>query len=236
MNGTTSGRSAISISPAKVVATLALIVLCLLAAHLLAIYLRFQFDYDYAMGFIPRFYMNYEQSVPAYFSASLLMASALLFYFLHRSSGETPVRHHWLILSLVFLFLAVDEATGLHELLIQPVRTLLGTSGVFAYAWVIPYGIGVILLGLYLLPRIVRLHAFVRLLFFLSAAIYVSGALGMEMLAGHTGLDGHTRSLAFEILTTTEELMEMSGLILLIYAQLVLLRAGEKVLSIQVTS
>lgn len=232
MDRDTRGNAIIGLQPSRIVAALVLFVLFLLAAHALAVYLRYVHDIDYAMGFVPRFYMNYERGVPAYFSSTLLLAGGLLFYLLHRLAGGG--QRHWLVLSLVFAFLAVDESAGLHELLSEPVSRFVGTGGVLTYAWIVPYGIAVLLLGLYLLPRIWKLRPDVRLLFFGAGAIYVGGALGMEMLAGYAGLDGHTKSLAFEVVTTLEELMEMSGVILLLYAQLRLMRAENRDVAIRV--
>jgi hypothetical protein len=45
----------------------------------------------------------------------------------------------WIILSIIFLFLSVDNISSIHERLATPTRYLLGTSGFLYYAWVIPY-------------------------------------------------------------------------------------------------
>ena len=51
------------------------------------------------------------------------------------------------LLSSIFFFLGWDELFLIHETLGLPVRAALKTSGYFHHAWILPYGIIVILLA-----------------------------------------------------------------------------------------
>lgn len=213
----------IQLNPKDVVHTLGTIIAGLVCAHLLAMLLKYGLGYDYAKGFVPMFLLHEEANVPTVFSAGLLGVGGLGFYLLDRwvpraREGE----RHWLVLTGVFVFLALDEAIKLHELWVSPVRSALNTSGIFYYAWVIPYGIGIIVLGIYLLPRLLRLEREIRFLFFAAAGVYVFGAMGMEFVEGYFA---GTESLILGIAVTVEESFEMIGLVTLLYAQMRLLEA-----------
>ena len=89
------------------------------------------------------FSVGADGSIPTYYSAfALLFSSGLLAFtgYLIRKAGR-PMVLYWFGLSVIFLFMSVDEMLELHERLIEPLRGALETSGAFYYAWVIPYGI-----------------------------------------------------------------------------------------------
>ncbi len=48
----------------------------------------------------------------------------------------------------IYTFLAIDETAQIHEKLIAPIRVAFGLTGALYFAWVIPYGIGVLVLAL----------------------------------------------------------------------------------------
>src|SRR5690606_4741708 len=98
-----------------------------------------------------------EGSVPTLYASVLLLLNAILFFVLFRVTEPAYSRSVWLVLSLVFCFLAVDEYAVLHERLSDPVRERLGVDGYLYFAWVIPYAIGVALLALIVVPSIWRL-------------------------------------------------------------------------------
>jgi len=85
-------------------------------------------------------------------------------------------------------------------------------------------------------PFVARLDARTRRLFVVSGALFVGGALGMEFVQGwHDGLYGRDGTTA--LITTVEEVLEMSGVTVFVYALLARLgsygvvvsfRAGEE--------
>jgi len=169
------------------------------------------------------FHLGGELNVPAFFSSLLLLAGSLGFYAVYRLRRPERGRDgHWLVLACLFAFLALDEWASLHEMWVRPVRQTFDTSGIFYYAWVIPYGIGVVALGIYVLPRLLRLPKEPRTLFFLAAGIYLFGAMGMEFVEGY--LAG-TRSWIVALAVLIEETFEMLGLVTLFLAQARLLLA-----------
>src|SRR6478609_90725 len=86
---------------------------------------------------------------PHIFSGLLLLCASLLLALiavLKRRSSDARWRQ-WAILSFLFLSMAVDETSHIHELLKTPGRWLLGPmqKGIFTYAWVI-FGIPTVII------------------------------------------------------------------------------------------
>jgi hypothetical protein len=97
-------------------------------------------------------------------------------------------------------------------------------DGVLYYAWVIPGAIAVTVCCLSFFRFWSQLPPRTRRGLFLGAAVYVTGALGFELLAGHyTTLHGY-RSMPFSLAAQAEELLELTGLTLLIHTFLTHLR------------
>ena len=129
----------------------------------------------------------------------------------------------WTILSFGFLYMAYDEAFLVHELLIVPVRTLLGNSnlGVFYYAWVIPGIALVFVLALFFLRFLLRLPATTMFTVLLAATLYIGGCIGFDLIGGSYAESHGSKNLTYNMITTIEEGLEMAGLIVFIYALLV---------------
>lgn len=224
----------LSTNPSRFLAVMLSIVFVLFFGNAFSIFAKIVLDYDVMMGLVPLFSFNAEANIPTLFSSILmLIASALTFTISqsYRSSGGPFLP--WLGLTLIFLFLAIDEFASLHERLTLVMRETLNTSGLFFYAWVIPYGLALLLfLSLYV-RFLLKLPRKIMFLFVLSGAVFVSGAIGFELLGGrHEELHG-TNNFLYSIYFTLEELLEMVGLILYIYAlqTFIVLRFGK--LSIQ---
>lgn len=92
---------------------------------------------------------------------------------------------YWSLLGMVFLFLAIDENISLHEKIMGPIRSQFNLTGVFYYAWIVPYFLAVSLLGLYYIPFLLKLPVKVLLYHFILAfLLFMGGAVGMEILGG----------------------------------------------------
>jgi hypothetical protein len=170
-----------------------------------------------------------ENNIPALFSTALLCSAALLLLLVamlarRERSADTS---KWMILSAGFALMALDEALALHEHLIEPMRALLGGErlGIFFFAWVIPAILLVGALAVFFLPFLFRLPRPTAIAFVAAGAIYVGGALGVELIEGWWR-EGHGhRNLVYHALVSTEEGMEMVGVIIFIRALLVHLAA-----------
>ncbi|MEP0871167.1 hypothetical protein NDA01_15260 [Trichocoleus desertorum AS-A10] len=214
------------ISPKRVALLLTGVIGVLLLASLAGSFSTHVLGHGNLFGIVRLFNVDKEGNIPTWYaSISLLACSVLLAIIAQAQPKETtPNSKDWSALSAVFLFLSIDEAARLHELLILPLRTSLGTRGILYFAWVIPYGLLVAFLGLRFLKFLIQLPTKTRRSFFLAAFLYLSGALGMEMIAGqYTTFHGQD-NFTYALLTTIEEALEMSGVLVFIYALLVYLR------------
>ncbi len=210
------------IDPAQVARTLAVLVALLVLASLVGQALRLEGGYEYAGGFVPKFHLDAENNVPTFFSALLLVAAAALLGVVAaiKRKASRPYAGHWGILAFLFLFLAFDEASAIHEALIMPLRTIFKSGGIFHYAWVIAAIPLVILFVVafakffFHLPKRSRLHLG------LAVGIYIGGALGLELLGGAYAARFGLDNWGYVLLTTIEEALEMTGVVILIYGLL----------------
>lgn len=155
--------------------------------------------------------LDRERSIPTLYAFSALQFSAFLLgliaYTKHQLSQ--PYSFHWGLLSAIFLFLALDEGTAIHENLITP-----------SVSWVTPYLILLSFFLLGLIPFIKHLPSQTRRLFIISGMVFVGGAAGVEVIGGQY-LHNYGGDAPYLILVTIEEFMEMLGIVIFIYALLV---------------
>jgi len=179
--------------------------------------------HDSLFGLIGTFDLNNENNVPTFFSTFLLVSSAALLAVIARGSTMANGYNtsHWRWLSIIFLYLAVDEDASLHELLIEPVRDILNTGGLLFFAWVIPYALAVLTIGFLYLGFVLRLPTRTRRLFIAAGCIFLTGAIGFELVGGwYLERQAETEDFTYAMLIAGEEFLEMSGVILFIYALL----------------
>lgn len=166
------------------------------------------------------FALGREHRLPTLYGALLLLMVAALLWLAgwgHRVHGQ-PSRA-WMFLAFVFVFLSVDESMSIHERLNNPMKELVQRDGIFLYAWVVPYGIAVSILGLVYMPFLMRLPKLYRWLFMLSGMLYVGGALGFELIQGYIRTYREdTPGFAAEdsLVLLVEETMELAGVSLFI--------------------
>ena len=162
--------------------------------------------------------MDRELNLPTLFSSSLLLISALLMQRLGHN-GNPDAADDWRLLSKIFIFLALDEALQIHEILIIPgLRHQVHPA--LASTWVVPYAaLALIMLWKFrsFLGSIPRATATGLLR---SGAVYVGGAIGMEMIGSFAVRSSLIRlhSPWYGAITGLEEALELVGIILLIDA------------------
>ena len=196
-----------------------IIMLLLVMASLCVQLIRNLTGHDSMMRMVALFDVNAEANIPTFFSVLLLMFACLLLKVI--AHIETKYKTHWIILSVGFLFMSLDEFAMLHDKLTPITQRLLGTSGsgVFYFAWIIPAIILICILAIYFYKFLFQLPKKTRISFILSGSIYLAGAIGMELVGGHY-LETHSRNLTYMMIYNAEETLEMLGSILFIDALL----------------
>jgi hypothetical protein len=210
-----------TLQPGKVVRILVVVAVLLLVANLVSLWMIYVLGYTDVYRLAELFDFDTEQNVPTYYSGCLFLLNVLLLLSV-RQAAKTLSKPNviWLMLAALFLFLGFDELFAVHERLGRPVREAWNLSGIFFFAWVLPYGAAVLLLAMLFLPVWWRLNQPSRFWLGMSAATYLAGALGMEMIGGLY----RQPDLLFVSLATIEESLELAGLIMLTYSLLLLLQ------------
>lgn len=213
----------IPLSRRMIVRALAATALFLLSASIAGQLAKYAFGQQ-AYRFNRLFYVDFEGNIPTFFSSILLILASILLWFITilKKSYQDPYCRHWAMLAFILLFMAVDEAVGLHEML-DKVPWVPGhrKGGIFHYGWVLFGMTMVIAVAISYLKFFFALPQPTRMQFFTAAAVFVGGAIGVEILEGnYSASHGGEGSLQFSMLTTVEEGLEMAGVIVLINALL----------------
>jgi len=171
--------------------------------------------------------LDSEISLPTWFqSAALLLAAGLMALIaLACWRGSRRYLWHWIFAAAALVWLSIDEALALHEALIHPVGSALdvGGGGIFYFAWVIPGGVVAVLFAVAYARFVLDLPGRVRRLVVIAGALYLTGVLGFELIGGAYASKNGVDNLPFRLITDVEEVFEMSGQIVLVYALLLLL-------------
>ena len=171
--------------------------------------------------FVSFFSVSSEGKLGTFFSGVVLLVCALFLAVIAYAKLQNlePYRALWALLSLIFLYIAFDEVTAVHERIGPIIGDMLGSWGLLR-GWVVPGIICVTLIGFAYIRFIIDLPKRSRLLFVAAGALYVFGALGMEIVGIWYMRSNVTADLGYGILATIEEIFEMSGLVVFLYALL----------------
>lgn len=193
----------------------------LLIANLIVIFSQAYFVFDDVHGLTRLFNFSAEKNIPTLFSSLALALSAALLSIIATTHKRLKAPYlPWFGLTIVFLFLAIDETASIHEKLTLPVRESLNTSGLLYFAWVIPYGMALAVFWVLYSRFLINLPRRTMILFVLSGLTYVLGAIGLEMIGGlRADLHG-SDDLVYLLIVTCEEFLEMLGIVIFIYALL----------------
>ncbi|WP_319370801.1 hypothetical protein [uncultured Ilyobacter sp.] len=207
------------------------VILCLffilLFFNIITGYFKFILGHPYVYGTVPLFDFDSENNIPTYFSSFILLFSAILLKIiaLFEKKNRNPFSCYWSFLSVVFLFLSIDEASSIHELFILPLREEFNLSGIFYYSWIILGIIFVLILLIFYYRFLFDLPKETRNNFIVAGAVYLMGAIVFEMIGGYYIDLNPGKELVYSVITSFEESLEMIGIIIFINS---LLRYIEK--------
>ena len=192
----------------------------LVLAHCAAMALKYYAGNDMALGLVPLFDFYEEHNAPTYFSSlNLLLTSALLFAIARLTrAGGSDKGTAWRILAAGFLFMSIDEFADLRIILSKMVKAVAGAHfeavPVLSVAWTIPVAAIVVAVTLYMIPFLLRLKKVYMLNFVLAGAAFVFAAIGFETIEGHhVAQTGGVRDVAFMLMVTAEETMEIFSIL-----------------------
>lgn len=204
----------IKLTAQKILRIFLTIVFFLLVMNIIDIIYTHYLDHD--MFFRNKWTFDGERNFPAYYSSfTLLFSSLLLFIIALSKKNQHNEYFYWLGLSAIFLYLSLDELLRIHENLSPLAEKFLSESPYIG--WWVPVGIILLPLSLIYLRFVFNLQKRTRYLFIISGLIFILGAVGFEIL-GSIALETNGRDITYAILYTIEELLEMLGIVIFIYA------------------
>jgi hypothetical protein len=196
-----------------------------------------KYVFDYRDKWMDLFNLDRELNFPTWYSALMLAFCALLLKIIAIGKKQQSDRYakDWQLLSFIFILLAIDEIISLHEILIIPeVSQALNLPWFLHSMWVIPGTIFVVWF-------VKRYSKFFRHLptdsqphFVWAACSYIGGALVMEMIGSHFAESIGQQHIVYALIATVEELLEMSGTAIFIYALLFYLYRWSDRLDLQI--
>lgn len=217
----------ITINPKYVLRTLLIIVGILALSNIGINIIRFNYymdggpwsDNEYIKELIFLFDLDTEKNVPSFYSSLALLLSSILLFLIALFYKKSGAKYFpWVLLSLVFFYLALDEILELHEHLVHLTERFFNLTGYGTSYWIIPFGIFGIILFIILFKFLRELPKKTLKQFVISGFVFISGAVGMEILGGiHEEIYGRENA-TYVILYTIEEILEMLGIVLFIYA------------------
>jgi hypothetical protein len=169
--------------------------------------------------FIQLFDLDGSHNIPSYYEAFALLFSAGLLAMIGFSTrlGGKPYSGHWFGLAATFLYLSFDKALGVHGVWMAELGMLISPDNYY-FAKTLPLLVAVGLFGLSYWKFFLALPFKSRLLFSGAALVFLAGSVGMEVIEGL--YFSFENDFAGALLIIVENILEMSGIIFLIYALL----------------
>jgi len=189
----------------------------LISAHYVSVLFEHTFGNNIAL-----FDLGKEGNIPTMFSTLLLLYSSLLLafiWFVRRERNEQD-KNYWFWLSVIFLFLATDEFSSIHETIGNALERVFDKDGMLWFPWKIPFGIGLIIFMIVYIKFLIQLPARTRNLFIISGFIFVMGAMNIELVEGFYKYIYKSPDFNYRVFEPLEELLEMIGSIIFIRANL----------------
>ncbi|MCX6375493.1 MAG: hypothetical protein NTU88_05580 [Armatimonadetes bacterium] len=213
-------RTEIIISPLRVLRVLTWTTAAVLLLNFAVLASRVLTGHGHLLGFGSMFYVGQEANVPTWYSSSLLLlCSALLWIIACATKRVCDGRSRWwTALSVVFLLMSIDETATIHERIGGLCEYVFRTEFFKDFGFVLPGAILVCVTALLFLRFVLRLPPATRKLFILAAVLYAWGASGMEGVSLGWSARNSPALPMYSFLVTIEEIFEMSGLLVFIYA------------------
>lgn len=208
------------VSPLRVALFLTALTVLLLIAHLAAEAVRTTVGQDLPDRATGIWNLDEENNIPTWFASMLLALAGFSLIFVGLMKYQARDRHfwQWFAIALIPLFLSLDDMAQLHEALSRPLSDEYGLGGPLYWAWVVAALPLVLVLTVLFLPFLRRLPARTALLLLAGAGMTFSGGVVLEMFEGWM-VDAHGQGGAVLFsMVTIQEVTEMIGSIIALYA------------------
>ena len=210
----------IAVSPRDILRFAAWFAIILLVMNGGVLMSRVLTGHGHLLGFGPMFYVGQEANVPTWFSSMLLLACSALLWFIAQSSRQRRDGRHryWRVLSVLFFVMSVDEAATIHETIGTVFERASGMDFFKTYGFLAPGAVIVFVVALSFLRFVLSLPRDTRNLFLAAGILYATGASAMESVSLNWAAHHSPVFPVYSVLVTGEEIFEMSGVIVFLYA------------------
>ncbi len=195
-------------------------VLFLIILHLIALISHYGFNVSSKLAWAKFVNLDKESNLPTLYQFLAMSFSGILLcsiaYIKKKTNGS--YKYNWLIMGVVFIYLAFDEIRGIHEKLSIPIKNFLHVTDYLYFAWIlagIAFALAFLIINIKFLST---LEPSVRNRFVIAGSLYVMGAAGLEVLGGHYYFLYGKHNLTYAVITTFEETFEMLGIVLFVDA------------------
>jgi hypothetical protein len=213
----------IQFSTKKITLWLSIVLVILHSVSTAGRVIEYLLGHEDTTGLVRLFHAAEEGNIPTWFSSFLLLFSAVLLALIakERFIQKDSYARHWVGLSIIFLYLSLEEASRLHDVVSIALRAALNLEGFFYSGWkIIVILLLLVLMGFYY-KFLWELPRDTKILFILSGTLYIWSALGMETAGWFLwGKDAANWGIINGILVTLEELFENVAIVIFIYSLL----------------
>jgi hypothetical protein len=160
-----------------------------------------------------------ESSIPTWFGQFLFIIIASLSGLIAILQNDKKARNIWVAISIIALIGSIDEVASIHENILQSIHLLFfdeSASTFLANAWIVIVPFLLIGILLFIKKAIKTIPHRTLGLMLLSLIIFIIGSVFIDILTSVEGTMG--RFFAQGILVSIEEVLEMLGLSLFIFA------------------
>jgi len=207
-----------SLKPKSVLKLMLFVILLLTIMHISQLVAYYQIGDSDQFDFIKMIDFDYEANLPSLYSSLAIFFCALLLWIISREKirSHAVFKYHWLGLAVIFTFLGIDEAVALHEEVGDFVedQEWFEAKGFLYFAWVVPYGILLLIFLISYLKFVFSLPRSIMLKFIGAGTLFVSGAVGLEIISAQEADLHGTETILYSILYTVEELFEMISIVI----------------------
>lgn len=164
---------------------------------------------------VPWLSFDLEATLNAWFTSSMLFVAALLMLWTWAAERKNGARTAlgWLLLSIGFLYLSLDEMTAIHEHFGDLLKGPWTRLPIFKFRWVL-VGIPIVVaVAVVFLPFLLRLPRRTAIRLAVAGVVYVGAALGIEMIDASVFV-AQGDSFSYQLLVCIEESLELVGVLL----------------------
>lgn len=165
------------------------------------------------------FNIDQEANIPTWFTGGIALYLAMTTSMI-ASVVKSQGKNHswgWRGISLMGIYISLDELSGIHELAINPIRENWDVGPWLYQSWIIPAMALVVLISIIYSRFVWKLPMYSKFYLLLGGLIYLTGAIGVESIGGFV-LNTQGLNDWYVQLAHIEEFMEMMGLIIILYS------------------